>query len=116
MTSNLLTKAGEIWLIFSKFEVHIILKSLFILISGFEVFSGTLNFSSFLLFFLSNNPFNLSITREGASFIQSKTTQLPSIIASYKNLGSNFINSLSSPEESDIFWDPIRSVHSKFYV
>ena len=77
--------------------MHIILKSLLIFISGFEASSGTSNFSSFLLFFLSNNPFNLSITREGASFIQSKTTQLPSIIASYKNLGSNFISSLSFP-------------------
>ena len=96
--------------------MHIILKSLLIFISGFEVFSGTSNFSSFLLFFLSNNPFNLSITRDGASLIQSNTTQLPSIIALYKNLGSNFINSLSSPEESDIFCVPIKSEHSKFLV
>ena len=93
-----------------------ILKSLSILISGFEVFSGTSNISSSSLFFLSNKPFNLSMTREGASLIQSKTTQFPSLIALYKNRGSNFNNSLSSFEESDIFCVPIRSEHSKFFV
>ena len=96
--------------------MHTILKSLFILISGFDVFSGTSNISSFLLFFLSNKPFNLSMTLDGASLIQSKTTQFPSLIALYKNLGSNFNNSLSSPDESEIFCVPMRSVHSKFFV
>ena len=97
--------------------MQIILKSSFILISGLLVFSGTPNFASFLLFFLSNRPLSLSMTLDGASSILSKTIQLPSIIALYKILGSNFINSLlSSPKQSDIFWVPIRSEHSKFLV
>ena len=47
--------------------------------------------------------------------MQSNTTQFPSLIALYKNLGSNFNSSLSSPE-SEIFCVPIRSEHSKFFV
>ena len=77
-----------------------------ILITGSLVFSGTSKIASFLLFFLSNKLFNLSITLEGASFIQSRITQFPFLIDLYKNLGSNFINSLSSDSssfESDIF-------------
>ena len=50
--------------------------------------------------------------------MQSRTIHFPSIIDLNKNLGSNFINSLlfSSPLELEIFWVPIRSVHSKFFV
>ena len=81
MTSNLLTKEGDISLIFFILQVHIILKFSCILILEFLGFSGKSKICSSLLFFLSSNPFNLSYTLAFASLILSKITVLPFLIA-----------------------------------
>ena len=111
---NLFKNAGEIWEILSKLDVDIILKFLWIFNFGLLEFSWTSKYFSSLLFFLSNNPFNLSITLEGASLILSKTMQFPFFIELYKNPGSNINSSL--PYLFSNFCVPINSVYSKFFV
>ena len=60
MTSNLLKKAGEIFFNFLELQVQIILNLGLIRINVFSEFSGIGKVLSSLLYFLSNNPFNLS--------------------------------------------------------
>ena len=75
-------------------QVQIILKFFLILGFAFSEYSGIGNVLSSSLYFLSNNPFNLSYTVEGASFIWSKITHLPFFIALTRNPSLNFKISL----------------------
>lgn len=82
------------------------------------MFSGISNIFSLSLFFLSNKSFNLSITREGASLMQSSTIENPFSIALYKipflNFNNSVVYSLSFDETN--FCEPIKSFLSKFLV
>ena len=107
-----MTNAGDIELTFSILQVHNNLNLSSIKTPCLKFgFSGTSKYFSFPSYFLSNKPFNLSVTVVGACSMLSKMATFPFFIASVKNpfFQLNISPPFSIVSLSDGFCFPIKS-------